>query len=359
MSMQHFNLLFVSHTFALAAMLSLGACDKSSSNNDSDNSSAGNSSDSASQDSGSTDSGSTDSHQGHDGLHASIEALAVVANPAPKVSASATLEVDGDEVKLSVELENCPAGMHGLHIHAGTECGDDGSKALAHWDPLEAGEHGEINSDKPHHAGDAAMIECDADGKATFSVSTKEWNLTKDDKLNPIGQAVILHGLNAAQRIACGVIEADGDDKAKFELSATTLSANPAPDLAGKASWTSLDNGDVELNVELSNCPEGDHGFHIHAGTKCGEDGADAMGHWDPLEVGVHGQVGKSDPHHAGDAGVVSCNADGEGTLKIATDEWTLVEGDKLNPLGQAVIVHDIDPTNRIGCAIIEASASL
>jgi Cu/Zn superoxide dismutase len=285
-------------------------------------------------------------------VKAEISALSVVPNPGPEVSGSGTFVSDGSKVTFEITLEKCPEGMHGLHIHAGTECGDDGSAAMAHWDPLMVDVHGEVNSEDPHHAGDAGMVECDADGKGTFTIETDEWNLDADDDLNPIGHAVILHGVDPAQRIACGVIEADGDG-GKIELAATTLSANPAPDLEGSAGF-SIEGDEVTLTVNLSGCPTGMHGVHIHEGSECGEDGAKAGAHWDPEMTMVHGQVNSDEPHHAGDAGMIECDENMEGTFSITTKEWNLDADDDLNPTGHAFIVHGLDMKTRIGCGVIE-----
>lgn len=286
---------------------------------------------------------------------AAISALTVVPNPAKDVTANGffVTETDG-KVDLTVTLENCPEGVHGLHIHAGTECGADGALAMGHWDPHMVGVHGQVGTADPHHLGDAGMVTCNAEGKALFKITTDEWSLEDGLDTNPIGQAVILHGLDASQRVACGVVE-KMDEHGAFTLAATTLTQNPAEGVALTAHFAEEATGEVTLTVEATNCPEGEHGLHIHAGTECGEDGALAMGHWDPHNIGMHGQVGSADPHHAGDVGVLTCDAENKGSLTITTDEWTLEPGALTNPVGRAMILHGTNPANRVACGVIVA----
>lgn len=285
---------------------------------------------------------------------ATIAASTQIGNPAPDVAGTGTLTEASGQVTLTVNFTNCPEGNHGFHIHAGTSCGTDGSEAMTHWDPLTVDAHGQVGESAPHHAGDVGTVACDADGNGMLTITTDEWSLTDGADDNPIGHAVILHGLDPAQRIGCGVIEASADG-ASFTVAATTLSSNPAAELAGTATLTEAASGDVAIVVDLTGCPEGNHGVHIHAGTSCGADGSEAMGHWDPLMAGVHAQVGDAEPHHAGDVGIVACDADGNGTLTLTTDEWTLSDTTAdTNPIGQAVIVHGLDPANRIGCGVIQ-----
>lgn len=285
---------------------------------------------------------------------AQLRASTVISNPAKELVGRGTFTNNaGESVTLSFVVTGCPAGEHGLHIHAGTSCGSDGSEALDHWDPLGAGVHGQVGEAAPHHAGDVGVLSCGEDGSGSLTITTDEWTLAVGESSNPIGQAMILHGLDAKQRIGCGVIAANGT----IDLAATTLTQNPAADISGTARFVEVPTGEVTVDVELAGCPEGSHGLHIHAGTSCGPDGQEAQGHWDPHEVGEHGQVGESAPHHAGDVGVVECGADGNGSLSLTTDEWVLSDGDsELNPVGQAAIVHGIDPANRVACGVIEGS---
>ncbi|MEN9577493.1 MAG: Copper/zinc superoxide dismutase [Pseudomonadota bacterium] len=72
--------------------------------------------------------------------------------------------------------------------------------------------------------------------------------------------------------------------------------------------------------------------------------------------LSAHGQVNAPAPHHAGDVGMSTCGADGNGELKVTTSEWKLAAGDMLNPLGHAVVVHGLDMKARVGCGVITSN---
>ena len=124
-------------------------------------------------------------------------------NPAKDIEAKVTFSQSGDKLMISAELTGCPEGEHGFHIHEKGECGDDGKAAGAHWDPTEVG------TDDPAHLGNLAKIKCDADGKASWDMDSDAITLTGDADLNPVGLAMVVHGIDPANRVACGVIEAD------------------------------------------------------------------------------------------------------------------------------------------------------
>ena len=69
-------------------------------------------------------------------------------------------------------------------------------------------------------------------------------------------------------------------------------------------------------------------------------------------------------PHHLGDIGNLEVGEDGEGSLTLSTDKWTMGSGADNDILGKAVIVHagaddfTTQPTGaaggRIGCGVIK-----
>jgi Cu-Zn family superoxide dismutase len=285
------------------------------------------------------------------GASATIAESTTISNPGADLAGTGTFAAAASMVTLTINLTDCPEGDHGVHIHAGTACGTDGSDAMGHWDPLAVDEHGQVGEAAPHHAGDVGVVSCDENGAGTLTISTDEWSLTAGETNNPTGQAVIVHGVDSKQRIGCGMIDATGN----LTVAATTLTANPAAGIAGTVAFSQVSSdGPVTVDVALTGCPAGSHGFHIHAGTSCGADGKEAMGHWDPQGIDTHGQVGEAGAHHAGDVGAVTCDDAGDGTLSLTTDEWTL-SGSGDNPVGQAMILHGIDAANRVACGIVSA----
>lgn len=124
---------------------------------------------------------------------------------------------ENGEVKVVADIEGLePNSTHALHIHAGTECGDDGMKAGGHYNP-ENHKHGMPDAAE-HHAGDFGNLKADASGKAHLELTVKD--ITINGAKDPIaGHAMILHEKaddgtsqpagNAGSRIACGLIKAE------------------------------------------------------------------------------------------------------------------------------------------------------
>ncbi|MGB3669096.1 MAG: superoxide dismutase family protein [Phormidesmis sp.] len=122
----------------------------------------------------------------------------------------------------------------------------------------------------------------------------------------------------------------------------------------------------LKMQGALDNVSAGMHGFHIHEGESCAEDGKAAGGHFNPRAV-MHGYLPSAglDNAHAGDLGNYPGNDHGSA-------EWTLdVAGLTLSPgefsvANHAFILHaDPDdlgqPTGnageRIACGIIQPVA--
>jgi Cu-Zn family superoxide dismutase len=114
----------------------------------------------------------------------------------------------------------------------------------------------------------------------------------------------------------------------------------------------------VHVTARLAGLTPGDHGFHIHAVGDCSAPDASSAGpHFNP-DSAAHGSPDAA-PHHQGDLGNVTADANGE-----AVYEKTL-QGVRLETiLGKSVVVHASpdDMTSqpagnsggRIGCGVIE-----
>ena len=108
--------------------------------------------------------------------------------------------------------------------------------------------------------------------------------------------------------------------------------------------------------------PNAKHGFHVHEGTECGEDGMLAKGHYNP-EKHEHGMpTAMADKRHAGDMGNLSADGSGKAHYDATFDNIT-ISGQKNPVVGHALIVHanpddGSQPTGnagaRIGCGIIK-----
>ena len=103
-----------------------------------------------------------------------------------------------------------------------------------------------------------------------------------------------------------------------------------------------------------------DHAIHIHETGDCSAaDGTSAGGHWNPYGA-QHGTLGSG---HLGDVGNITAAGNGDGTLTITTDLWTVGDASMDDVVGKAVIIHENDDDGtpnpntgpRIACGVIVA----
>jgi Cu-Zn family superoxide dismutase len=138
---------------------------------------------------------------------------------------------------------------------------------------------------------------------------------------------------------------------------------NPRSDseLAGSAIFIN-EEGQITVQVSVELAPPGEHAVHIHEFGDCeAPDGSSAGGHWNPTGDD-HGKWG-TPPHHLGDIGNLVVGEEGEGSLVLTTDRWTMGTGEDNDILEKSVIVHaaaddfTTQPTGaaggRIGCGVI------
>lgn len=146
-----------------------------------------------------------------------IEEAVAVLHPAGgnKVKGIVKFKRDGDEIKVTADIEGLTPGKHGFHIHEFGDCSSpDAESAGGHFNP--AGHpHGELESDSSH-AGDLGNIEADENGKAHLEWSDSKLSFKGNSSI--IGRAVVVHQKeddltsqpsgNAGGRVACGVVGA-------------------------------------------------------------------------------------------------------------------------------------------------------
>lgn len=146
------------------------------------------------------------------------------------------------------------------------------------------------------------------------------------------------------------------------EATATLTGTQPDTTVSGMAQFTA--NGDkVQLNLHLtiSSMPNKVVAVHIHENANCGEMAMAAGGHWNPTNE-MHGKWGSGN-FHSGDIGNVTLDANGNGTLKMETDRWSIGGDSKTNILNHSIVVHNgtddfvSQPAGnsgqRIGCGVI------
>ena len=119
------------------------------------------------------------------------------------------------------------------------------------------------------------------------------------------------------------------------------------------------------ITPSLTGLSEGEHGFHLHAGTSCQAAfndenvsiaGLAAKGHWDPDDTNTHS--GPFGDGHRGDLSRLIVNADGSTTTEVVAPRLNTAD-----LRGKALIVHaggdtysDVPPLGgggaRIACGI-------
>ena len=145
-----------------------------------------------------------------------------------------------------------------------------------------------------------------------------------------------------------------------------TIEAKSDSGVSGSATFTEVD-GQVMLTLEIAGATPGEHAFHLHEIGDCSAaDGTSAGGHWNPTGD-PHGQWGV-DGFHLGDVGNLVVDEEGNASLTVATNLWSIGTGDDNDVVGRAVIVHagvddfSTQPTGaaggRIGCGVIELAAA-
>lgn len=137
--------------------------------------------------------------------------------------------------------------------------------------------------------------------------------------------------------IALLVLTAGCASMATGPAATASLAPTSGSTAAGTVNFQQLADGSVEVTLALTGVPPGVHGFHIHEKGDCGDNGNAAGGHYNPAGT-AHGAP-NSDPHHAGDFGNVTADANGNVSTKFTTRSITVEDG-PMTAVGHAVILH-------------------
>lgn len=168
---------------------------------------------------------------------------------------------------------------------------------------------------------------------------------------------------------AAGVGVAQDED----QISADVVTADGTA--AGTVTFRQLEHG-LLITADLTNLPEGPHGFHIHEKGVCEGDFQSAGGHYAPRD-NDHG-YDNEDGFHAGDLPNIYAEADGTAKADVFVPWLTLAEdaqaegGGDDGPFtlntedGTSIMVHekfddyvDMDSAgSRIACGVIVASGN-
>jgi len=153
-------------------------------------------------------------HAGHAGHAAAApaQAQADLRTSAGADAGKAIAEVEGDGLKVTVDVVGIPAGVHGVHVHTTGKCDSpDFATAGGHWNPT-THKHGLENAEGPH-AGDMPNLTVGADGRGQIAFKLPAGTLA--GLLDADGAAFVVHAGpddmktdpsgNSGGRIACGV----------------------------------------------------------------------------------------------------------------------------------------------------------
>ncbi|MEO1392598.1 MAG: superoxide dismutase family protein [Cyanobacteria bacterium J06634_5] len=160
-----------------------------------------------------------------------------------------------------------------------------------------------------------------------------------------------------------GTVENRDSRGAKILATAqATVTGTPlAPTITGNISLEETTAG-LAMRGTFDNVPAGMHGFHIHEGDSCAEDGKAAGGHFNPRDV-QHGHLPSTgvENAHAGDLGNLQGSDHTTTDWSLEVTELTLTPGE-FSVANRPFIIHaDPDdlsqPTGnagaRIACGVI------
>ena len=138
---------------------------------------------------------------------------------APTTGSTATgsakfVQLADGAVEVTVDVTGVTPGVHGFHVHEGSQCGADGMAAGGHFNPTST-PHGAPHDDAKH-AGDFGNVTADGNGRVQVKFTTRSVTV-ESGASSVVGHAVVLHANpddlktqptgNAGGRIACGVAE--------------------------------------------------------------------------------------------------------------------------------------------------------
>lgn len=131
------------------------------------------------------------------------------------VTGMATFAQNGDQITLTIEIQNASPGIHAVHIHESGDCSaPDGTSAGGHWNPTGVA-HGKWGVGE-FHLGDIGNITVGEDGTGSIELTTDLWEIGTGSDVDVVGKGIIVHAGaddftsqpsgDAGARIGCGAI---------------------------------------------------------------------------------------------------------------------------------------------------------
>lgn len=132
------------------------------------------------------------------------------------VTGTAKFRVEGDHVRVDVDLTGLKPGKHGFHVHEWGDCtAPDGKSAGDHFNP---GGHEHGAPGPKTHAGDLGNLEANAGGRATATLTLEHLKLEAGER-GILGRSLVVHAEeddlvsqpagDSGGRVACGVIRVE------------------------------------------------------------------------------------------------------------------------------------------------------
>lgn len=135
-----------------------------------------------------------------------------------RTRARATVETEGDSLRVNVEAMGMSPGSYGAHLHSVGRCDAPGFESAGpHWNPT-GRMHGKDNP-KGMHKGDLPNLMVGTDGRGSFEYTIPNAGLSgmlPTSLIDGDGAAVVIHAApddfrtdpsgNSGARIACGVL---------------------------------------------------------------------------------------------------------------------------------------------------------
>jgi Cu-Zn family superoxide dismutase len=118
-----------------------------------------------------------------------------------------------------------------------------------------------------------------------------------------------------------------------------TLESKSMSTTKGTGTFSTV-SGKVQLVLNVSDAPAGQHGVHIHEKGDCSAaDATSAGGHWNP-GMHMHGDLTDPSTTHLGDLGNITISDAGVGMITVSNAGWTMGGGAATDVVGKAIVVH-------------------
>ena len=108
------------------------------------------------------------------------------------VTGMAVFTQNGDQITLTIEIQNASPGIHAVHIHESGDCSSpDGKSAGGHWNPTGVA-HGKWGEGE-FHLGDLGNITVGEDGTGGIELTTDLWEIGTGSDVDVVSRGIVVH----------------------------------------------------------------------------------------------------------------------------------------------------------------------